>query len=290
MSTLRPLPNTASRIGLPPFPTGWYALCFSSELRRGAAIRGVWLGRHLEVRRNDSGAVEVRELGHPWPVLEQDDAVFTWYDAADREPMWQLPRLDPTGWTAYAGHVWPNLATHPQETSENSVDIAHFSRVHGYRDVETIQAATMEGPVLTATYAFTRDALPYGFTTAPVRATFTVRVVGLGYSIVENHVPQYGMSTRQLILATPTDGDHIALRIAGAVAHFALPPPLDRTVAWGARLGLIRAFVQDVGQDLEIWQRKRYLDRPRIVSGDGPIGRYRRWCRQFYPNIQEAAS
>ena len=279
-----------SRIPLPPFPTGWYAVCFSDELPSGQTLVGSWFGRRLRVHRDRDGAVRIDDYHSPWPAHEQDDAVFTWYDAADRPPLWDLPRLDATGWTRFAGHCWPHLATHPQETSENSVDTAHFTRVHGYRDVETVQAASMDGPVLTARYAFTRDALPYGFTTAPVRATFTVRVVGLGYSVVENHVPQYGMSTRQLVLATPTDGAHITLRISGAVKHFALPAPVDRLVAWGARVGLLRAYVQDVSQDLEIWETKRHLERPRVVSGDGPIGRYRRWCRQFYPSLQEQAS
>ncbi len=42
-----------------------------------------------------------------------------------------------------------------------------------------------------------------------------------------------------------------------------------------------RAFVRDVMQDRRIWEHKVHLPRPRLAEGDGPIGRYRSWCRQF---------
>lgn len=41
-------------------------------------------------------------------------------------------------------------------------------------------------------------------------------------------------------------------------------------------------FVTDVGQDVPLWEHKRYLDAPALAVGDGPIGLYRRWARQFY--------
>lgn len=266
------------RIALDPFPTGWYAVGFAWEVRR-APVRGIWFGRPLEVGRDAAGLPRVRPLdGGPVPeVVEQQDAVFAWFDRAGRPPTWRLPTPDPTGWTRYAGHCWSGLRTHPQETSENAVDVAHFSRVHGYGGVETLEEAVTDGPTLRARYAFTRRPLPYGVTTRTLRAEFRVEVVGLGYSFVENEVRQYGLRTRQLVLATPRDGRTIDLRIAGAVPR----GPISLFLRWG----LMRAYVQDVTDDLEIWQTKRYLPRPRIVAGDGPIGRYRHWARQFYAEV-----
>lgn len=274
------------RLDLPPYPTGWYTLCFAWELG-DRPVDGRWFGRPLRLVRSDDGAPRVIPLdgGPEVPVVEQQDAVIAWLDTSGRAPWFRLPLPDPTGWSSYNGHCWDRLRSHPQETSENSVDVAHFEKVHRYRDVETLSEAEVDGPVLTASYGFTRHALPYGFTTAPIRVRFTARLVGLGYSLVESRVDQYGLSTRQLVMCTPVDEDHVQLRIMSAVRVDGLPGVVRKIGYPFARWGLMRAYVQDVSGDLDIWENKRYLDRPRIVSGDGPIGRYRRWVRQFYPGM-----
>ena len=280
------------RIDLHPFPTGWYALCFSWELRPGRSLAGTWLGHSLRLHRAADGAVRVEDPeGRPWALDERHGAVLTWYDQEGRPPQWSLPTLSEEEWTPFIGHCWPSVATHPQETTENSVDVAHFSTVHAYSEVATLEPASTDGPVLRARYAFTRRALPFGVDGMPIRATFRVQVVGLGYSLVEAEVAQYGLLTRQIVLSTPTDGEHVALRIGVSVRRMAnggsvspwlrwVPGPLmDRMV----RRGTLWGFIEDVSADLDIWQTKRHLARPRLASGDGPIGPYRAWCQQFYP-------
>jgi hypothetical protein len=42
-------------------------------------------------------------------------------------------------------------------------------------------------------------------------------------------------------------------------------------------------YIEDVEQDLPIWQHKIHLQRPALAAGDGPVGPYRKWVRQFYP-------
>jgi hypothetical protein len=42
----------------------------------------------------------------------------------------------------------------------------------------------------------------------------------------------------------------------------------------GAHLGKGGAF--------EVWRHKRFASRPALAAGDGPIGLYRQWTRQFY--------
>ena len=37
-------------------------------------------------------------------------------------------------------------------------------------------------------------------------------------------------------------------------------------------------------QDVIIWGRKRYVPYPRLCRADGDIGKYRRYCKQFYPD------
>ena len=44
----------------------------------------------------------------------------------------------------------------------------------------------------------------------------------------------------------------------------------------------IDEIARGVGEDIPIWENKRYVERPPLCEGDGPIGQYRRWARQFY--------
>jgi len=45
---------------------------------------------------------------------------------------------------------------------------------------------------------------------------------------------------------------------------------------------VIREYKTDVYQDFKIWENKKYLIRTHLAPGDGPIGFYRLWARQFY--------
>jgi len=48
-----------------------------------------------------------------------------------------------------------------------------------------------------------------------------------------------------------------------------------------ARL-IMNGFVHDTKQDFPIWENKLYTSPPALARGDGPIGKYRLWARQFY--------
>jgi hypothetical protein len=53
---------------------------------------------------------------------------------------------------------------------------------------------------------------------------------------------------------------------------------------------IFQGFKADVGQDIPVWNRKLFLAQPALAEGDGPIGAYRRWARQFYAEARQAAS
>ena len=64
-----------------------------------------------------------------------------------------------------------------------------------------------------------------------------------------------------------------------------MPP---RLVAALAAPPVLAGFAADVQQDFAVWRHKRYLPQPVLATGDGPIGAYRRWTRQFYPAVEPA--
>ena len=45
---------------------------------------------------------------------------------------------------------------------------------------------------------------------------------------------------------------------------------------------LIRDLEKQMEQDIVIWEHKTYWPRPLLCDGDGEIGTYRRWMRQFF--------
>ena len=63
------------------------------------------------------------------------------------------------------------------------------------------------------------------------------------------------------------------------LALLAPRPLLNQIVA----RAILAALAHDVRQDIPIWENKRYLERPALAEGDGPVGRFRQWARQFYP-------
>ena len=224
------------------------------------------------------------------PVVESGGWVFAWWHHAGAAPTWTPPVLSEEGWTPLHPHAL-ELRTHPQETTENSVDLGHFPRVHGYRDV-VYGGIAIDGPHLQTRYAFTRPGWFPGFG-AGLRVEIEVHVWGLGFSYVDVTLPKLELETRQFVLPTAIAPGWTELRLAmtlrrtprtrGLVAH--VPGwILDRVIAPMAT----RHYVGDVLQDRAIWENKIHLARPRLAEGDGPIGRYRRWCRQFYPTPAQA--
>lgn len=216
-------------------------------------------------------------------LIEQNGIVLAYCDTLGRAPSWQPPPVDMRGFGPLRTHVFAGLATHPQETTENSVDIGHFGVVHGYENVRTLQPLSTEGAYLTARYSFSRRSLLPG--TPPVRAEFTIHAYGLGYSYVDVEVVSHGLRSRHFVLSTPTDGEHVDLHVAACVAGGGNMLSLVPGVVLDRLIGrtIFRGFLSDVSQDVPIWSNKIYVAPPALAQGDGPIGRYRSWARQFQP-------
>ena len=216
-----------------------------------------------------------------WTTCERDGVVLVWHHHAGEPPSFELPTYDLRDWVELDTGCW-TVATHPQETSENSVDVGHFSEVHGYDAVELIEPLQVDGAYLTLTYSMARSM--FG---VPVATQFRVHVHGLGFSHVEASVPSLGLELRYWVMCTPTTAGSSQLRVAGSARiHPGLARVhrgLARLVAWLTRKIGFHALCHDASQDFEIWEHKRYVNPPALARGDGPVGAYRKWCRQFYP-------
>jgi phenylpropionate dioxygenase-like ring-hydroxylating dioxygenase large terminal subunit len=328
----------------PPFPSGWYCVGVSGELKPGAIVSRRFMGEDVVLFRTKGGTPALMQAYCPhlgahlgrggtvcdesircpfhhfrfgadgqcvatgygttppakavartWVVQDRNGLLLAYHSQRDEAPAWEVPELDWEGWTPLIARVW-SMRGHPQETSENSVDVGHFTCVHGYDAVRTLADAETAGPYLSATYAMTRPLIRMGaMRIGRIETQFAVHVHGFGYSLVEVDVPALGVRTRQLVLACPTEADRIDFRIG--LRMLRLNRNADRPLALKllpsvlltpllARV-VFSGFQHDVMQDFPMWENKRYVAPPVLAKGDGPVGVYRRWAKQFYDGATE---
>jgi nitrite reductase/ring-hydroxylating ferredoxin subunit len=222
-----------------------------------------------------------------YPSREKNGQVLVFFHPQGLAPTWEVPDLDLTGFRPLRSTTW-RFAGHPQETSENSVDIGHFAVVHGYDRVDSIVPIATHGPLLSGSYRLHRRR--GGFSKA-LSADVAIQVWGLGYSVVEVYVAEHDLRIRTFVFPTPVQDGQIDLRIALSLRTIASKRALHPLATLAPRKLLepiieraaFYAYAADVRQDFDIWTNKTYLVRPGLADGDGPVGLYRKWVRQFYP-------
>lgn len=219
---------------------------------------------------------------------EKNGLVLIWFDEKNETPTWFTPQEDWSEWTEKRFAEY-NFNSHPQETTENSVDVGHFSIVHGYTGVETLCEMHTKDHYLSAKYAMNRIADFVGQKRS-IRTEFDVKVHGLGYSFVEAKLDDLGICTRHFVLPTPTDKGKLKLRIGVSLKKMKkfdkispllnlLPNKLAHKLLLS---GAFKGYCHDVSMDFKIWENKIYIDPPILAKGDGPVAQYRMWAQQFY--------
>ena len=224
--------------------------------------------------------------------------VFAWFGSGGRPPHWDLPAAPPTTpeWSK-PGFRYLRFRSHPQETAENSVDLGHLRYVHGYDNVTPVGAVTVDGPYLKSCFDFKRVRRILGVRDLVYEASSVTHLHGLGYSFVEIHEKTIDMHARLWVLSTPVDGTLLDLVLVSQLREFRKPGRFITGLGFlPARLRrklmnqiLLSQEKQDVLQDVVIWEGKRFRTPPRLCRADGPIGTFRRYCRQFYPEETPSA-
>ena len=219
--------------------------------------------------------------------------VFAWWGAGGRAPQWDLPDEPSTGaeWCRLRS-TRLRLRGHPQETTENSVDVEHLGYTHGYHEVEPTGSVSIDGAYLKSCFDFTNVQKIAGLFKTVSEVSAVTHVHGLGYSFVEIHEKTIGLDARLWVLSTPVDGAMIDLVLVSQVREIRNPGRFIKGLGFlpvKLRHRLMNCFFlreekRFVMQDVVIWERKRYQPRPRLCRADGPVGKYRRYCRQFYPD------
>ena len=150
--------------------------------------------------------------------------VFAWWGVGGRPPQWRLPE-EPS-----AGAEWSGLRScnfrfrgHPQETTENGVDLEHLGYTHGYDDVAAAGAISIDGAYLKSCFDFTTVRRIAGLIRIVSDVSTVTHVHGLGYSYVEFQEKTIGIHARLWVLATPVDGTFVELTLVSQVREIRKP-------------------------------------------------------------------
>ena len=262
---------------LDPAPIGWFAIALSRELKPGSSKRGILATAPYSVRRSTHG--ELTCAGSATALCERGGFVFAWHHPRGESPSFELPHLPEDGFTKPRFSLI-HANSHPQETYENSIDLAHFPTVHGYTDIKVLMPMQLQDHRMSAGYEIARG-VPFVNSPRKLRSQFQVNLHGIGFAHNQVHVPALGLNVRMLALSTPTVAGEVELRLGVSVQTEGLN--------WATKLalpaivrGITHTIVDDFKQDLAVWNHKVYLRPPVLSSVDGPIGNFRKRCKQFY--------
>jgi phenylpropionate dioxygenase-like ring-hydroxylating dioxygenase large terminal subunit len=328
--------SDANRFPYAEFPTGWFALAASHEVKPGEVKPLHNFGVDLVLFRTESGQVVVTDpycphlgahLGYggtvegeaircpfhhwkfdatgrctsvpfapvpararirTWPTAERNDMILIWYDRDGRPPLWDMPQFEETLAPELCGFATYNdLKTYPQEVLENGADWLHFNTVHTTRQLVGVPDDRSDGPH-TLYFSFqTRD---YDTDTEIDHFRGEVGFYGPGYARnLSWGRPFPDMTVENSVYVTPVDQGTLQIRSM----HRIVPGennrlPLDALKTVFASLG--PEITRQLEQDVVIWEKKAYFDRPMLAASDGPILRYRKWYSQFYPDGPAAAA
>ena len=305
-----------------PIPNGWFMVAYSDEVTAGRVLPMRYFGEDLIAFRGESGEARVLEAYCPhlganiarggtvegdtvrcpfhgwrfagdgscveipyaqripprarlrhWQSVERNGALWVWNHAEGKPPEWDvpvIPEMNDPGWSQPERYRW-KIRSRNQEMAENAVDRAHFRYVHGTmavpesevtvdgirrRSVQRSKLQTPRGPVDGCI-----DANTYGF--------------GCGYT-------RFTGIAETLLMASTTaiDEEHCDVRF-----DFVQPLVNGEKPKGGVAAALIRDIVKQMNEDIPIWESKKYLPRPILCDGDGPIAEFRRWATQFYSQV-----
>jgi len=274
---------------------------------------------HLWEFKSDGGVGKVPWLDEPpahikaktWPFVEYHGMVCVWFDAEGRAPLYQPPRVAQIddGRMRFCGSWDVNrpIYMHLIEYMENTVDVQHFTPMHGKMSIPwtTVQIPGVEvkfdskvvlgsedgaeklGPANSPHFLYflnTSSLTFYGKDVPRTTARVEVQFIGPG-SIVRFlfTIPDLGEIVMFQTHLPLLENRGLAQRIRYQwFASNNIPKALASYV--------VGEWVSNWWADVGVWEEKIRKNAPALVKGDGPIQRGRRWFKQFYSESSAEAS
>ncbi|WP_409000347.1 Rieske 2Fe-2S domain-containing protein [Streptomyces europaeiscabiei] len=222
-------------------------------------------------------------------IRETNGIIFAWRNGeADNGPEWEIESADLKGYSRLI-HITVELPSHPQEITENAVDLGHFPVMHNSQ-VREFTLPLDPGSPVAAIHLKTLMPIPY-LPWWHMTTSYDGELRGLGCATGTVTVQGLGLMMHAWLMPTVVGPWRIQLRFAACIRISPprwLPSRLGRHVARTVSGALcsfgLRSTITGLtlGADSPIWHTKQHQPAPRIADGDGPIMAYRRWAKQFY--------
>lgn len=224
---------------------------------------------------------------HAYPVVERLGMILVYYSSDYSPPTWKLPDFekDLAGHWTQSDYSEMTIKTHIQELAENGFDVAHFFPVHGSEE-NSIELDKKQpfGPTLLFALNLVYPGSGIGKFGKKVAVRAHWRFSGLG--VFDNHVTlrDYPMELRQYFFFTPTDEEHVRIRVALRINKdtIKLPTPFRYLVLKLIQKHNKKILLNNFEEDRPIWENKKFREHPLLTEGDGPILHLRTWMKQFY--------
>lgn len=201
--------------------------------------------------------------------------IFLWYHAEGAAPSFEIPGIpewsQPDWLDKWLCWEW-TIKTHPQEMAENGIDWPHFETVH-----------RMEMPA-DRSFAFEPGHYTWQIGGSKTLTTLgdqndEVMMYGENWGLGYNWIRQHGQF--ETIVATgltPIDAEttHVRMCVIAKIGDRAESEARSELEAYMAEHAV---FAE---QDFEIWENKKFREKPPLCEDDGPIVEFRRWAAQFY--------
>ncbi len=314
------------RFPFPAYPDGWFRIAYSEDLKPGDVQPLKYFGKDLVLFRTEAGDAALLDafcshlgthLGHGskvvgdciecpfhawrfdaqgqvalipyakkipprarvgrWHLREINGHIFAWHHGAGQAPSWEIPlvpEVESEQWTRLYRRTW-RIRTRNQEMAENSVDTAHFRYLHGSTNLPPAKAWA-EGPI------FRSDAEP-GMSTprGGVQGCIQISAFGFGFTTVRFSGI---VDTLNIVSATAIDDEYLDVHF-----NFTVKKSGNASIDRGVGKAFVAEVSRQLEQDIPVWEHKAFVQRPLICDGDGPIGLFRSWSRQFYSASEVAA-
>ncbi len=202
-----------------------------------------------------------------FPTVVRNRLVLFWYHPdPEVAPGWEVPEavddasVECMRFTRQIKTVW-------QELAENAVDMAHFKSIHGMSKIGEIGQIDIDGPLRRV-----HSAQSFQTSRGEFEGSIESTSYGPGVGVVRFEL----MSVVTLVSAATALQDGL-MEVRQTLYH----DPDDEI---GEKIGM--AFGAEVerqfGQDIPIWEHKRYQPSPALAPSERPVTEFRRWASQFY--------
>lgn len=320
-TTSFPVPVVDERKCLP-YPNGWFAVCFSHELKPGTVLTVRFMGRELVVYRTSAEEVCVIDphcphlgahLGHGGKI-DGDNLVCPFHGLAFasngvciRDCNGQAPpRAALHKWISHERNgmvmVWHDRDGRAPEWEIAEIDATGFSSVkYSQREMQGFPHDLAENSADAAHFAwlhgFTEVEMNhvagYHWITSKMKGRWRGTLIhlkltayGLGHVHADIEVPDFGMKMETRAFSTPTGHHEWTFRWTDIIrfARFDALPTFIRKPLYDLILWPTHYWILLISsKDFPVWAHRAYIRNPKFMASDASLAAFRRWMVQFYP-------